>query len=495
MNRYIFLFLFLLIFTGACVELDVPSQPIQAPNAIAAEEGEPVTAVPTITPTPLPTPIATPTPRPELLYDGSWSSGWALEETFDGEPEVPSQDLLPRTFDYAVTHRTHPIDHFHEFTRYPADYDENCNGPETPDDLFPQHLVTTSHYSNGKNPDDSFYICNNQMMSSMGNVADYSVTSFWPRQEFNFSQGGTIEFDLNIDFRGARSWIEILIMPRSQMRVGAAHSWAPIDETYPTERIVFELLGGRRSIHVGTELLDPEGKLADMHPLFPWHEDYPTDPALQDRTIQRTNRIEFEAEAIHWSIEKEDGTFDTFTVDIPGGLPFTQGIVMFNTHAFTPDKDGNVNNYTFHWDNIRFSGPVTGRYESFEAEDVVHRQDNGHRAIGEQAVVIIDLPHIGSKPVLFGQVSNAMEGQVLLSVNGRPNIAINPYDYNPPDYDPQRCSVLHWKTFQMNLDPDWLVEGENSFTWTIGPRPDCAEETLWNGFSIKGLEVQFDLEE
>jgi hypothetical protein len=33
---------------------------------------------------------------------------WAFEETFDGDPAAPSQALLPRSFGYAVTHRTHP---------------------------------------------------------------------------------------------------------------------------------------------------------------------------------------------------------------------------------------------------------------------------------------------------------------------------------------------------------------------------------------------------
>ena len=69
---------------------------------------------------------------------------------------------------------------------------------------------------------------------------------------------------------------------------------------------------------------------------------------------------------------------------VPGGLPFSQGLVVFKTHAYTPEKDGNVNAYTFHWDNIRFTGPVIGRYESFEANDVVYLQDNGDREIGEQ---------------------------------------------------------------------------------------------------------------
>jgi len=101
--------------------------------------------------------------------------------------------------------------------------------------------------------------------------------------------------------------------------------------------------------------------------------------------------------------------------------------------------------------------------------------------------VTIDLPDIGSNPVLFGQVHNPMVGQVLLSINGGPQLTVNPYDYGDGN-----CHADGWKSFQLDLDPSWLVKGSNTFTWTIGPRPNCVDDWVWNGFSIKSLEVQFD---
>lgn len=420
------------------------------------------------------------------------NSSWALEETFDGDPASPSQALLPDNFDFAVTHRTHPNDHFHVFDIYPADHGNNCSGPDPSISPLPQHSVATSHFSNSASADQSFYICKNHMMSSMGEVDGYSVTAFWPRQEFDFSQGGTLEFDVNINDRHSRSWFEILITPRSELKVGAAHEWLPIDEAYPKDRIVFDFGNATshntRYIQVGAGALDPQGILVEQKEGSSWRDEYPGDPANDDRRIRRTMRITLNQNQITWSIQKQDGSFDDFTVNVPGGLPFTRGLVVFKTHAYTPEKDGNLNIYTFHWDNVRFSGPVVGRYESFEANDVAYLQANGNRQIGEKQTVTIDLPHIGPNPILFGQVHNPMRGQVLLSVNGRPNIVVNPYDYNPGT-----CSSSGWKSFQLPVNPDWLVPGKNSFTWTIGPRPNCAEDWLWNGFSIMGLEVQFDL--
>jgi hypothetical protein len=414
---------------------------------------------------------------------------WAFEETFDGDPSSPSQALLPDNFDYVVTHRTHPKEHFRAFTSYPADHGTNCNGPDPNVSPLPQHSVVTSHNSNGTNPDKSFYICKNHMMSSMGDVEGYSVTSFWPKQEFDFSNGGVLEFDVNINEDQARSWFEVLITPRSEIKVASAEWWLPIDESYPKDRIVLRYFyTNKRAIQVGSGDIDPKGIIVDKSDWAPWSYRYPNDPAIFDRRIRRTMRVQLSDNKIVWSIEKADGSFDDFVVNVPGGLPISQGLVVFKTHAYTPEKDGNMNSYTFHWDNIRFSGPVVGRYENFEAKDVVYLQGNGDRRIGENKTVTIDLPHVGQNPVLFGQVHYPMAGQVLLSINGRPNITVNPYDY-----DPGYCSSGGWKSFQLKVDPKWLKAGSNTFKWTIGPRPNCAESWLWDGFSIKDLEMQFDL--
>ncbi len=413
---------------------------------------------------------------------------WAFEETFDGDPSSPSQALLPDTIDYVVTHRTHPKEHFRVFDTYLADHNDQCAGPNPNVSPLPQHLIQTSHTSNGSNPDESFFICKNHMMSSMGDVEGYSVTAFWPKQEFDFSNGGVLEFDVNINGNHPRSWFEVLITPRTELKVASAAWWLPIDETYPKERIVLRyFFDNLRTVQVGSGAIDPEGIIVEKTDWAAWTEKYRNDSAVYDRRIRRTMHVELSDNKIVWSIEKADGTFDDFVVDVPGGLPISQGLVVFKTHAYTPEKDGNTNSYTFHWDNIRFSGPVVGRYENFEANDVVYLQANGNRSIGENKTVTIDLPHVGSNPVLFGQVHNPQAGQVLLSINGRPNVAVHPYDYT------FNCSSSGWKSFQLKVDPSWLHEGENTFKWTIGPRPNCTEDWLWNGFSIKDLEIQFAL--
>ena len=413
--------------------------------------------------------------------------GWALEETFDGDPASPSQALLPDNFDFVVTHRTHPRDHTPLFDLYPADHGDDCAGPAPPSPA--QHMVATTHLSNGANPDPSFYICKNHMMSSMGDVEGYSVTAFWARQAFDFSDGGIIEFDVNINDGHARSWWEILITTPDQLKVGAAQDWLPIDETYPRDRILLEFSpSSSRLIMVGSARVAPDGWDTTASDWRHWADIDPSDPALTDRRIRRRMRVRIDNETIVWEIEKRDGTFDGYTATLNAPLPFRRGLVLFKTHAYTPTKDENYDRYTYHWDNIRFSGPRVGEYAAWESSDLVYLQANGNRDLGEHALATIQLDEIPAHPRLFGQLHGALTGQVLLSINGGEFREVHPYDYAADE-----CGTGGWSSFGLPLSASELRLGQNEFRWQIGPRPTCAADWVWNGFSVKSLEIQAPL--
>lgn len=424
---------------------------------------------------------------------------WAFEEGFDGDPGAPSQDLLPKTFEYLATHRTHPKEQFSKpYAAYPADHANDCTGPNPAITPLPQHDVFTTQTSNSVNPDPSFFVCKNHMMSSMGEVEFYSNSLFWPRQEFDFSDGGVLEFDVNInEGHTIRSWWEVLIAPKEQMRFSPAPLQSAVDETYPRDRIVLDFRGDVRQIRVGKDAIAPEGWIVEdrhfgQYDYLDWRDLYPEDPALDDRRIRRKMRIRLEGDQIIWGIQTPDGSFDEFAVDVPGGLPFTRGVVQFKTHAYTPYKLGNQNVYTFHWDNIRFSGPALSPYAAYHADDVVYLQRNGDRPIGDQETVSINLPaELGDNPVLTGQINAPINGQPLLSINGGPDRVVG-----PDDYPVANCSSGEWRdwaSFRLVLDPSELRPGENTFRWTVGPRPACADgQYWWDGYSVKFLHVQTD---
>ncbi|MEL7045563.1 MAG: hypothetical protein AAGL66_11145 [Pseudomonadota bacterium] len=422
---------------------------------------------------------------------------WAFEETFDGDPSAPSQVLLPDSLEYVVTHRSHPQEQFTKaYAAFPADHGYDCAGPNPALSPLPQHEVFTTQSSNSLNPDPSFFLCKNHMMSSMGQVEAYSNSVFWPRQEFDFGDGGVLEFEVNInEGHTIRSWWEVLIAPRSQMHFAAAPLQSAVDETYPPDRIVLDFRGNVRQIRVGQGSTAPDGWIVEdrhfgAYDYLDWRDLHPDDPALGDRRIRRKMRIRFDQDRITWGVETASGEYDDFVVDIPGGLPFESGIVQFKTHAYTPYKLGNHNTYTFHWDNVRFSGPRLEPYQAYHADDVVYLQRNGSRPIGDEAVVRIELPEaLGANPTLFGQLNAPLNGQPLLSVNDGPYLAVGPEDFAVED-----CVSGEWRdwvSFRLPLDAGALVAGENTFRWKVGPRPDCAAgRDWWDGFSAKFLHVQ-----
>ncbi|MFK7996644.1 MAG: hypothetical protein AB8B87_21080 [Granulosicoccus sp.] len=423
------------------------------------------------------------------------SDPWALIERFSGDPASPSQALLPDNFDFVVTHRTEPKEQFSKlYAPYPADHDQSCAGPDPLIVPTRQHQVYTTQNSNGQNPDQSFYVCKHHMMSSMGEVGPYSVSAFWPRQEFDFADGGILGFDVNVnEGHSQRHWWEIMIVPREQLKVGAGPVDSAIDETYPVDRIVLDFRHLVRRIKVGAGALAPDGWLVNerefgQYDWAYWGALHPYDPALADRRIRRTMRIILRNNRIHWGIRTHEGSWDMFSVPIPGGLPFHRGLVVFKTHAYTPYKQNNFDTYTFHWDNILFDGPIVGKYQSDYAGDVVYLQRDGHRQIGDSQAVSIDLAQLGDNPVLFGQLNSPKRGQTLLSINGRPNISVDPYQY-----DHGNCFSRDWKSFRLPLEPDWLIPGVNTFQWTVGPRPACDYGPYdWDGFSVKFLQIQTD---
>ena len=440
----------------------------------------PGATVPETTTAPTTTPMVEPPSEPG-------SDGYALFETFDGMPDQPSQDLLPGNFDFAVTHRTHPGDSVGPFDTFLGDHGNDCGGPPNPTAAFPSHEITTSHDSNGTNPDEAFYICRDHMMTALGDVAGYSVNAYWPRQEFDFSQGGKLTLDVNIDEKGPRLWWEVMIVPADKLRIGAAEETWPIDETYPAERIVFEFRENKRRMHTATGT-GSEGRTADVFTeASTFAERHPDHPANTDRRPRLTHEFRFDPDSnmIWWDIEQADGSFDSMVYTLSEDMPLTKGLVVVTQHAYTPEKADNFDNYTFHWDNFGFTGPVTGVYESYEADSAVYLEANGDRPIGDSETVTIDIPTVPADPKMFGQIHAPSKGQVLLSVNGS-----EPFEVHADEYPRDECSSEGWASFAADIDPMLLRAGSNDFEWIVGPRPGCSDGYPWDGFSVKSLEIQ-----
>ena len=130
-----------------------------------------------------------------------------------------------------------------------------------------------------------------------------------------------------------------------------------------------------------------------------------------------------------------------------------------------------------------------GKYSVVESADLVYLQANGSRPVGDSVEQTIEIPNsavLENDPILFGQVHNPVIGQVLVSINGAPDIVVHPYEYE------DGCNSSGWKSFRQPLMADMLRVGSNTLVWSVGPRPACLESWEWDGFSIKGLEIQYE---
>jgi hypothetical protein len=275
-------------------------------------------------------------------------------------------------------------------------------------------------------------------------------------------------------------------MPRSQLQAAAVKEWLGADETYPAQRIVLTFTSdSTRQVEVGT------GSQVVEESHWPgWVMAHEGDPALTDRRIRRPMRLELGADRLSWGIQQEEGGFDWMHVELPNGLPLTRGLVLFTTHAYTPEKDGNLDQYTFHWDNIRFSGPRLPMYEVYETEGVVTLQASAGASVGSSVEQVVTLPRVERNPVLFGQVHSGLQGQVLLRVNDGPEIAVQPHSQAAKN-DP--CWFGTWRSFRVEVPSAALRVGDNVLRWTVGPRPACAAgQWWWDGFNLKGVEIQMD---
>ena len=216
-----------------------------------------------------------------------------------------------------------------------GDHDLGCGPPDSqrplrsaPDDLAVDEVV---------------YLCRDHLMTSMGDVDNYSIVWFSPRVTFSADEVSTISWDVNMTDLGARQWWEVSIVPAGTDFLATVDWLADTAglATYDPAAIVVgsgpfgrsvNLTVGGRDVYTGWQprcgdwALDPEG--------------------CASKTIRRTFSV----------TDNGDGTLTIdyggmFIQTVPGSLPDTFE-VYFKDHNYTPDKDATPPGHTWHWDQI-----------------------------------------------------------------------------------------------------------------------------------------------
>jgi len=244
-------------------------------------------------------------------------SGSGFVVNFDGNTGLDR-------FRTGVYHRDQP----NRSKTWPGDHDPNCGPP------------TSSRTLTAADPADSFYLCRDHMMTSVGHVSAYSIAWLSPKQ--TFTDETRVSWDVNVTDLGGRQWWEVMLIPVDGPELTCI-SWLPCGSEvrgYPTDAVIVSngpFGSGKPNLTVGGDTnaltfkkicddLDPEG--------------------CASKATRRT-----------WSLtDNSDGTltvtFGEHTWTAPGAFPDGEWKVVLKDHSYTPDKDGIPSGYTWHWDNI-----------------------------------------------------------------------------------------------------------------------------------------------
>jgi hypothetical protein len=273
---------------------------------------------------------------------GADYEGMTPNRLLDTRPPVPASPppsgLFVETFDNNGGLQRFATGVFHrsganhdKTTTWPGDHNLACEGPET------------SRTLNAASDSNLFYMCKDHLMTSVGHVDAYSVAWFSPNRTFSAASASTVAWDVNVTDLGGRKWWEVGIVPANW------YSGVPdcplcsvisfLEEPAhlpgnPSGGVVFSAGISKPKINdtdltwqnmCGANALDPEG--------------------CASKAIRRTFSI----------TDNRNGTVTARFLDntwtVPGSFP-DQFKVVFKDHNYTPLKEGPIQGFTWHWDNI-----------------------------------------------------------------------------------------------------------------------------------------------
>ena len=264
---------------------------------------------------------SSPSPSPSVAPAGPGD----FVETFDGNAGL----------DRFATDVFHRDDVLVARTSWSADHDLACGGPDT------QRTVQRSR------PDESFYVCRDHIMTSVGDTSGYSIAWFSPDADgdgrpdvFSAADTDLVSWDVNVTDLGARQWWEVVLVAEGTpflTTIGWVAETAEIEPYHPDTIAVGKgPYGDDGNIFSGGVSQDPLG----------WSHMSAEDPeGAGSKAIRRPFSMR----------DNNDGTitFDFLGKQYTYGGSFPDRFeVYFKDHNYTPDKDGVPIGHTWHWDSI-----------------------------------------------------------------------------------------------------------------------------------------------
>ena len=267
-------------------------------------------------------------------------TGMAIGATFDGTPLSPQpihEHAEYPTLDVQVHERA-------SRTSLPlinAQHGAGCEGP-------PATHSNTSF-------EGSVFVCNGHVMTAI-NGNEYGLIVLTPNLLLDFSQGGSVTFDLSTERMSNRDWWDVTVSPfLDAQSLPIAGLGVSVDlQRENRNSVVVSIDNGEGAPNLTTV---NNGAVTNYGNPF-----IPANTGIAAGTNQSAVRQPFKLtiSPTHVRFERlasATGAAVVF-IDQPVSLGFTSGVVQFGHHSYDPFKDGAGVAATWHWDNLDAS-PAT----------------------------------------------------------------------------------------------------------------------------------------
>ena len=453
--------------------------------------------------------------------------GWAFEETWDsfGAPASPLPYKNVDKFDIVLT--SNDTDGIIDgqllgpndsslFPPVEAGHGHDCGAPINRGDLN-IHKITTNFDEYGFQSETRpqlVFICNRHLMTAI--KSGYALASIMPRQYFDFTgRTGLIEIDTGV-YGFGREWFDMYVLPEEDMLLSmATSSEGGTLEQMPKNAIKISFRDAKPSMYFIENYNSNDNETRFFRSGYSFKDAFPNDPAPNDPSIRRNFRFFISQNSWKYQVQVADSTtsvpegtletvdgkkYWTYSGNFPKPLPFTKSLIRLEHHSYNPTKDGIFgepwSQYTQHWDNFRFDGPVLPAPKAFEptSMDFVRMWGANPGTISSPMTFNVNVPQSSiNNPRIIGELTSGLNRDEVdyrnashwrqFRVNGGPWQDVTLVKNVNSGVD------RTWSTFKNNAPG--IVSGQNTIEFRYANRPAAATWQV-NGFNIKDVEIWID---
>jgi len=277
------------------------------------------------------------------------ASNAASPFTFDGAPSAPAPYTTGFLDGWDVqVHDRDAAEHPGQTASMVAMHGADCGAPPA------------THVTSGSVADAVFQCANHIMTATDSDTTGYSVIYLTPPEMVDFSNGGSVTFELSTLKTSLRDWWDLTVSPfmDSQALPLLSALSEGVDLAGPNRNSVVITAGSAE----GVPALDVVTNGNDVGYGPPGWAGDPISAGVT-ATNQAATRQTFKLtmSTHHVKFERLQSATAPALVFIDQEIPaltWTQGVVQFGHHSYTPTKDGAGTPNTWHWDNISLSPNV-----------------------------------------------------------------------------------------------------------------------------------------